>query len=338
VKVTLKDIAQQSGYSITTVSRALAGYSDVNAQTRQHIIEIANTLGYQPNLLARQLRSQRTQTIGLIIPARDNGFSNEFFAQLMLGIGDAASQENYDLLVSAQKPGEEEMEAYRRIAGGNRVDGMILARTRYNDPRISYLKSRDHPFVVFGRGAPGEDSDFPYIDVDGQAAIQVVTQHIIERGHRHIGLILPPPDIAFTQYRLAGYQQALAQAGIPYRPEYVVNGDLLRAGGYQGARRLLEHQAELTAIVACNDLMALGAMKAVQERGYQVGRTFAIAGYDDIPAAEYAQPPLTTIHQPLHEIGQRLVQMLIKIIAGNPPEDTHLLLPSKLIVRESSGF
>ncbi|NWG18484.1 MAG: LacI family DNA-binding transcriptional regulator [Chloroflexi bacterium] len=130
--MTLKDIAEKSGYSITTVSRVLTGYSDVNAQTRQHIIEIANALGYQPNLLIRQLHSQRTQTIGLIIPARDNGFSNEFFTQLTLGIGDAASLEYYDLLVSAQKPGEQEMEAYRRIAGGNRRTARCRLRSKWS--------------------------------------------------------------------------------------------------------------------------------------------------------------------------------------------------------------
>src|SRR5215207_4296258 len=122
MQVKLKDIAAESGYSITTVSRALAGYNDVNEQTRQHISEIAATLGYQPNLLARQLRSQRTDTLGLIIPAQDQSFSNEFFSQLMLGIGDAASLEHYDLLISAQVPGQDEMAAYRRMVGGNKVD------------------------------------------------------------------------------------------------------------------------------------------------------------------------------------------------------------------------
>jgi DNA-binding LacI/PurR family transcriptional regulator len=338
MQVTLKDIAQKSGYSVTTVSRALAGYSDVNEQTRQRITNIANALGYQPNLLARQFRSQRTHTLGIIIPAHDYTFSMGFFSQLMLGIGDAASLEHYDLLISAQAPGDEEMAAYRRMVAGNRVDGMILARTRQNDARIQYLKEHEHPFVVSGRGAPDEASDFPYIDVDSQAGIRSVVKHFVELGHRDIGLILPSPDIAFTEFRHAGYRQGLADAGIHYRPEYVVNGDLWWSGGYQGAQALLDHFLELTAIVACNDLMALGAMSAIQGRGLQVGRDIAVAGFDDIPAAEYAYPPLTTVHQPIYEIGQRLVKMLIGIIRGTPPPETQVLLPTQVIVRASSGI
>src|SRR5215211_4890244 len=179
MQVKLRDIAREAGFSITTVSRALAGYDDVNENTRRRIAEVAAALGYQPNLLARQLRMQRTQTLGLIIPSADNSISNEFFSQLLLGIGDAASHAGYDLLVSAHVPGEPEMAAYRRIIGGNRVDGMILARTRQNDERIAYLQSLDHPFVVNGRSAPGERSDFPFIDVDSQTGIASAVAHLV---------------------------------------------------------------------------------------------------------------------------------------------------------------
>ncbi len=338
MQITLKDIARKTGYSITTVSRALAGYDDVNSETRQHILEVSNLLGYQPNQLARQLRSQRTHTIGMIIPADDHSFSNDFFTQLMLGMGSSASNEHFDLLISTQPSGARgEMDAYKRIVGGHRVDGIIVARTRRDDPRIAYLKQQRHPFVVSGRNAPGEVSDFPYIDVDSQAGIRRVTQHFIELGHHHIGLILSPEDIAFTEYRHAGYRQGLEQAGIPYETNYVSYGDLLWAGGYQSTQRLLDQCPELTAIVACNDLMAFGAMSAVQGRGLQVGHDIAVSGFDDIPAAEYAHPPLTTVRQPIYEIGQQLVQMLVYIIAGITLPQSQLILEPNLVVRESSG-
>ncbi len=337
MQVTLKDIAKKSGYSITTVSRALAGYTDVNEETRRHIIAIADTLGYQPNLLARQLRNQRTQTLGLIIPSADNSISNEFFSQLLLGIGDAASNAGYDLLVSAHVPGEPEMAAYRRIVGGNRVDGMILARTRQNDERIAYLQRLNHPFVVNGRGAPGEANDFPYIDVDSQTGIASVIRHLVELGHEHIALILPPPEMAFTEYRHMGYRDGLSAAGLPYRAEYVTHGDLQRAGGFEQANRLLDMHPEITAIVACNDLMALGAMHAAQERGLQIGADLSITGFDDIPVAEYAHPPLTTVRQPIYEIGGRLADLLINLITGSAQEDTHILLSSSLMIRASTA-
>lgn len=337
MQVTLKDIARKCGYSVTTVSRALAGYDDVNENTRRYISEIANTLGYQPNLLARQLRNQRTQTLGLITPAPDDNASNEFFSQLLLSISSAASRVGYDLLVSAQAPGEPEMTAYRRIVGGNRVDGMILARTRHNDERIAYLKGLNHPFVVNGRGAPDEISDFPYVDVDSQAGIRLIVGHLTALGHEHIGLILPPPDMAFTEFRHNGYRQGLADAGLPYRAEYVAYGDLMRSGGYTCASALLEQHPQISAIAACNDLMALGAMSAALARGLQVGSDISITGFDDIPDAEYAHPPLTTIHQPIPEIGKLVVNLLDDLISGRPTDRTQVLLPSALVIRASTG-
>jgi LacI family transcriptional regulator len=335
--VKLKDIAEKSGYSITTTSRALAGYSDVNESTRQHILAIARQLGYQPNELARHLRSQRTYTVGLIIPANDQSFSNDFFNLLLRGIGDAAALDGYDLLISAQIPGEAELEAYRRFVGGGRVDGMIVARTRQNDERLRYLKSMSHPFVVSGRASPDEPSDFPYIDADSQAGICAATEHLIALGHRDIGLLLPPPDIAYTEFRRQGYLQALRSAGIEYRADYVLHSDLLRSGGYTSANMLLDRFPEITAIVGCNDLMALGAMSAAQGRGLSIGSHISITGFDDIPPAEFAHPTLTTVHQPIYEIGRRLVHMLTQIIAGTPPAQTHILLPAELIVRASTG-
>lgn len=337
MQIKLKDVARKSGYSITTVSRALAGYSDVNEQTRQHILDTAASMGYQPNLLARQLRSRRTQTIGLIIPAYDQSFSNDFFSRLLVGIGDAAARARYDLLISAQAPGEEEMSAYRRMVGGHRVDGIILARTRRNDPRIAYLQEKQIPFVVSGRAAPDERSDFNYIDVDSQAGIRALVAHFVSLGHRDIGLILPPPDMAFTDFRHLGYREGLAQAGLPYRADYVADGDLLRGGGERAASQLLEQHPQLTALIACNDLMAFGAMEAITRLGKRVGDDIAVAGFDDIPAAEYARPPLTTVHQPIYDIGQRLVDVLLPQIHGQSAQHTAELLPFTVMVRASSG-
>ncbi len=335
----LKDISQRTGYSITTVSRALAGYSDVNERTRQQIMEVAHELGYQPNDIARQLRSQRTQTLGLIIPASDHSVSHDdFFFQLLRGISDSAAAKRYDVLLSSQASDTEEMDAYRRIVGGNRVDGMILARTRQADERIAYLNTLNFPFVVAGRSEPSGVNNFAYIDVDSQAGIQHATEHLIQQGHRIIGIILPPSQIAYTEYRLQGYRTALAQHNLPFDAELVIHGDLMQSGGYQGVQQLLDHNPNMTAVVCCNDLMALGAMSALQNVGKPVGREFAVTGFDDIPAAEYAYPSLTTVRQPIYEIGWKLVELLLRLIAGDdlPEPDKQVLLPTQLIIRESS--
>lgn len=337
MQVKLKDIADKSGYSITTVSRALAGYADVNEDTRKQIIELAMSMGYQPNQVARQLRSQRTNTIGMVIPYNDHGFSDDFFSELMMGVGHAASKHGYDLLVSAQLSPENEIDAYYRIVGGNRVDGVVLARTRKHDPRIDYLQQTKLPFVVSGRRAPGMDSNFPYIDVDSQTGIKMLVQHFVELGHRKIALLLPPEEMAFTGYRLHGYQDGLTEARIPVEEKYTVYSNLQREGGYNSTKQLLAQSPEITGIIACNDLMALGAISAAQDRGLKVGKDIAIAGFDDIPASAFSNPPLTTIRQPIYNIGERLIEMLMQVIQKQPLDAPHILLQPTLVIRESSG-
>lgn len=336
--VTLKDIAKHTGFSITTISRALAGYSDVSAATRERVREVAEQLGYQPNLVARQLQAQRTRTLGMVLPERDHTVATDFFSELLRGVSDAASQSDYDVLTSAQVYGtDEEMRTYRRMVGGGRVDGIILARARRHDPRIAYLKAAGCPFAVSGRGGEGEPSDFPHIDIDNLAGVQQAAEHLIALGHRHLGLILPPEQMAYTADRHEGYRCALAQAGLAYRAAYISHGDLLPAGGYQAARALLTEYPDLTAIIACSDLMAFGAMQAAKMLGRRVGEDLAVTGFDDIPLAQYANPPLTTVHQPIYEIGQQLTRHLIALIEEEAVEPLRLIIPAELIVRESSG-
>jgi LacI family transcriptional regulator len=334
MKITLKTIADELGISVTTVSRALAGYDDVNEETRQRVIATAQRLGYQPNLTARHLRSKFTHTIGMVIP-RTAYFSDSFFMELLAGVGRQASEFGYDLLLSAQMPGEEELSAYRRMVAGSRVDGVALARVLSHDPRIEYLKEAHHPFVAFGRSL---EDDYSYIDVDGATGMQQLVEHCVELGHRRIALILSPWELMFTGQRYAGYRQGLEQAGLPLREEYAVQGDLTQQGGLEAALRLLELAEPPTAILACNDLMALGAMSAIEQSGLQVGLDIAVAGFDDIPAAANASPPLTTVRQPIYEIGRRLVDMLITILQGQTLPEPHVLLVPQVIVRASSGI
>ncbi len=334
---TLKDISKQSGFSVTTVSRALTGYDDVSQDTREHILKIAKDLGYQPNHIARQLQGQRTHTLGLIMPARVHTHDDDFFSVLLKGITYAAARQGFDVLTSAAQSTQSELDAYERIVGGKRVDGMIVARTYRNDPRIQYLKSVDCPFIVHGRLAPDEISDFHYIDVDSQMGIALVTGHLIDQGHEHIGLILPDIDLAFTQYRLNGYQQALAAHNLPYQAQYCKYGNLTYQSGIEAAQQLLQQYPHLTAIIGANDWMALGAMAVAKNLGYPVGAGFAIAGYDDIPAATHSEPALTTVHQPIYSIGEQLTQRLLDIIDESPTTHYQALIQPDLVIRASSG-
>jgi len=333
MKVTLKTIAEEAGLSITTVSRALAGYTDVNEDTRSRIVAIAQRLGYQPNLAARHLRSKQTHTIGMVIPLTSY-FSDPFFMELLSGVGRQAAEYGYDLLLSAQQPGEEELSAYRRMVASSRIDGVVLARVLADDPRIAFLKEAHHPFVAFGRS---NANDYPYIDVDGATGVYHLVGHLIERGHRRIAMILSPRKLAFTTARFEGYQRALNEAGIALVEQYVVESDLTQEGGRTMAQCLLDLPSPPTAIVACNDAMAIGAMQAIRACGLAVGRDVAVAGFDDIPTAAFTDPPLTTVRQPIYDIGRRALDMLICVIRQEPLDEAHVLLVPELIVRQSSG-
>jgi LacI family transcriptional regulator len=334
MRVTLKTLADEAGVSITTVSRALAGYDDVNEETRRRIIELAERLGYQPNLAARHLRSKQTNTIGMVIP-RTAQFSDPFYMELLSSVGRQASELGYDLLLSAQMPGEEELNAYQRMVAGGRVDGIVVARVRQHDERITYLQNSRHPFVAFGRAESAEQH--PYIDVDGADGMFQLVEHLVDYGHERIAIVTSPKELAFTHERCGGFRNALERFGLPYNTDYVVQGDLTRNSGSTATEMLLDLPTPPSAILACNDLMALGVMTTVQQHGLRVGDDIAVAGFDDIPAAQTADPPLTTIRQPINGIGYQLVDMLVQLIRNEQIEHTQILLKPELVVRASSG-
>jgi len=334
--VTLKDIANELGVSVTTVSRALAGYSDVAPATRDRIKKTAAELGYFPNITAQRLRKQRTDTLGFIMPTFGPRFSDPFFSEFMAGVGTEAAEHEYDLLVSTHAPDSEgEQKAYRRAARGGWVDGLIVVRTREDDSRIELLCEKKFPFVAFGR--TDCDLDFPYVDEDSEAGMRLLVQHFVDLGHKRIGFITPPSGLMFGRYRLRGYHQTMADNGLDVRPEWVIEGDMSQQGGANIVEQMLTLDPQPTAIICGNDLMAIGAGNRLQRRGLQVGKDIAMGGFDDIPLAAYVNPPLTTLHQPIYEIGRRTCGMLINILNSVYPDSQHVVLTPSLVIRSSSG-
>ncbi|MFO7682158.1 MAG: LacI family DNA-binding transcriptional regulator [Chloroflexota bacterium] len=334
--VTLKDIAHIAGVSITTVSRGLADYDDVAAETRQHIRQIAQELGYRPNLLARRLQKKRTDTIGFILPTFGPRFSDPFFSEFLAGIGNETAVHEYDLLVSTHAPDSSgEQQAYQRAAQGGWVDGLIVVRTREDDARIKLLHEHNFPFVAFGRSGCG--LDFPYVDEDSAAGMRLLVQHFVDLGHRRIGFIAPPDNLMFGRQRREGFLETMSANGLEVAPEWLVVSDLTQRGGAEATGQLLGAGLGVTAVIAGNDLMAIGAINRIQQHGLQVGHGIALGGFDDIPLAAYTSPPLTTIHQPIYEIGRQVCAMLIALVNGLMPTPAHILLEPTLIIRESSG-
>ncbi len=334
--VTLKDLASRLGLSITTVSRALAGYDDVAESTRQRVQQAAEEMGYVPDVTAQRLRRGRTDTLGFVIPTFGPRFSDPYFSELLAGIGNEAVRHNFDLLVSTAAPDTPaEDAAYRRMIEGRLVDGLLVVRTRVKDRRINYLSKIGFAFVAFGRS--DLDVDFPYVDEDGVHGLELVTQHLLDLGHRRLGCIPAPPDLMFSVYRQAGLERTLKRNGLALPPEYCVVGDLTQQGGFGAMNRLLDLPSPPTGVIAHNDLMALGAISAAQRRGLVVGRDVAITGFDDIPLAEHSHPSLTTVRQPIYDIGRQICDMLIQLIQNERLTEGHVLLQPELIIRESSG-
>ncbi|MEA3326352.1 MAG: LacI family DNA-binding transcriptional regulator [Chloroflexota bacterium] len=332
---TLKDIAEKVGKSITTVSRALHGYDDVSPETRMLVEQVAAEIGYTPNIIAQRLQKKSTDTIGFVIPTYGPRFTDPFFTEFLAGIGNTAVKLGYDILVSTHPISEEEMHSYQNKVQSYRVDGFILVRTRRDDSRIKYLCSINFPFVAFGRTEGS--CPFPFVDVDNRYAMKMIADHLVQLGHRKIAFIGAPDYLMFAHERLEGLKQALKEHDLDLPNTMVKVGDLTQISGLKQTEILLDYPDPPTAIVTCNDLMALGVIITAQKRGLRIGEDLAVVGYDDIPQAENNLPSLTTIHQPIYKIGSIVCDMLVRILKGDVIEDQKIIIKPTLIIRESCG-
>ena len=306
------------------------------AKTRQRVIRTARAMGYVPSRAARQLRRQRADAIGYILPASGSHFTDPFFSEFIAGLGDEATSSDFDLLVSTAAPDTNaERKVYARWVQGRLVDGIVISRLRLRDWRARYLGKNDFPFVAHGHTLLS--IKFPYIEMDSRRGFEILVKHLVERGHQRIGYIGAPVRLTLQADRLAGYQNGLIYAEIPFDATLVAEGDLTRTGGYQAALHLLDLPQPPTAIIGANDLTAAGAMRAVRERGLIVGHDIAIAGYDGTDDSEHMQPPLTTLKQPVYEIARRLVKMLVARIEGKELLEPQVVMQPELIVRASTG-
>ena len=331
--MSLRTIAKHLGLSVTTVSRALGGFPEVAAATRVRVIAEAERIDYRPNQLARRLRHGRSEAIGLVLPADAGQFDDPFFLRLLAAVGPPLQQAGLDLLVMTARPGAEELRAYRHLVEGRRVDGMLLARTRRDDPRIRYLLDRSTPFVAHGRCE--DPRPHAFVDIDGVAACQMATERLISLGHRRIALINAAPHYMFAHHREQGWQAALAAADLPRGP--VRHGEPSEEAGFTLMRALLAEREPPTAVLCATDRLAVGALHAASQAGLRIGRDISLIGYDDLPMAGCTDPPLTTIEQPIARAGARMVQMLVELLGGADPATLTEIWPARLIPRASDG-
>lgn len=335
---TIKDVAREAGVSIATVSYVMNDTGSVKTETRRRVLEAARELNYRPSITARSLQAGRTHLIGYswrpLPPEQQSPILNRFIHTL----GSAAYDVGYHLLAFPVPSIDREIEVYEDLVEARRVDGIVLSATNVGDQRIAYLQQRDLPFVAFGRS--GDEWDYPWVDVDGQAGIALAVHHLVELGHERIGLLAWPEGSLSGEHRYNGYLQGLEEAGLDFDPDLVVRVDHAEQEGRRGVRSLLSLPASHrpTAVVCVSDLIAVGAMNEALDRGLPVGRTFGIVGFDDIPLARHLRPKLTTIHQPVDEIGRYVVEQLMALISGTSldEEERHVLLTPELRIRETT--
>ncbi|MBW7886714.1 MAG: LacI family DNA-binding transcriptional regulator [Caldilineaceae bacterium] len=333
--VTLKDIAERVGKSVPTVSRALGDFGDISPETRREVQRVAREMGYEPSATARSLQKRRTDNITLILPTAKNlRFSDPFFSEFLAGVVEHTVQRGFQLSISTDVGGDER-QAYLKQIRSRRTDGFIVMRTQRQDSRIDLLREHDVPFVAFGR-VEG-DNDFYLVDEDGAYGIRQVVDHLVALGHVRLACITEPTHFTKAFHRLQGYLEGVEAHNLPYEPQLVIQANYRRRSGRMSASRLLDLPEPPTAIIACNDLLALGAMGEAQARGLEIGRDISITGFDDILLAEYAHPSLTTVHQPAQEFGVMVAQMLLKIIHKEVVEEKQVIVKPLLVVRQSSG-
>jgi LacI family transcriptional regulator len=332
-KVTIRDVAAAAGVSYQTVSRVINDRPDVAEGTRRRVWQVIEELGYQPSAIARGLVSKRTYTLGLITA----DFSDYFFSQVIVGAEVEARKHDYFFMLCSTERNPDDEPEYLRLLTEREVDGILFARpsTEQDSRHIISLLRQGVPLVTTAYYVPGER--LTVVDVDNVDGGLKATQCLLDGGHRSIGTITGPPGWKSVSDRSQGYKLALEQADIPFDQSLIEHGAWSYESGYEAVGQLLERAPHITALFAQNDRMAVGAMRALREAGRMIPDDVAIVGYDDIPAAAYSHPPLTTIRQPMHKVGETATQKLIELIDDPDAEREEILLKTELVRRGSCG-
>lgn len=327
--ITMKDVARRAGVSTATVSHVINETRFVSDELKARVYQAMRELNYRPNAIARSLRRKKTQNVGMIVP----DISYPFLAEVARGVEDAGFELGYNVIV-CDSDGDLEREAdYIRLLQEKKVDGIVFVAAGESSSHVQTLIEQGMPVVVCDRDLPGVEVDTVIADNVGSG--YQATEHLIDLGHRHIGCIAGPQVLGISNKRGKGYKRALGRYGILVREELIVRGDFRCRGGYEAMRKLLALDEPPTAVFACNDLMAVGAICTASKRRLRIPQDVAIVGCDDIALASFTNPSLSTVAHPKHEMGAMAVEMLVERIKDKSKPPTRRLLPTDLVIRDS---
>ncbi len=329
---TMKDVAERSGVSVTTVSHVVNGTRYVSEEVRLRVERVMEEIGYRPNVLARGLRRGEATLLGLVVPDA----TNPYFAEIARAVADACSERGYAVIVcNSDGRRDREKEAVEVLAA-NRVGGIFLVNVGVTERDAALFEGLDIPMVMLDREIPGIAVDS--IQIDNAHGGRQATEHLLALGHRRIACIAGPSQVSPSADRVTGYRQALEALGVAFDPGLVERGDFTPSSGYDCARSLMAREKRPTAIFACNDLMAFGAITALAESGLSVPDDVSVVGFDDIALAAYFNPSLTTVAQPRLEMGRAAAKILLERMRdGTLPRRRPVLMNTTLVVRRSSA-
>lgn len=326
--VAVVDVARVAGVSTATVSRVLNGHPSVREDTRQRVEAAMRSLNYRVTVAARSLRTSRTRMVLALVP----DFANPYYAEIVRGLGACAREHDYELLLCDTGLSEARERAVAQMLTRHFYDG-VVCMDPYTTQQMVSEEVRSLPWVACSEFVP--DPQIPHVSIDHRVAAKDAVLYLLAKGHRRIALINSDERYLYAQQRREGYRDALRDAGLQERPEYIqIVGGIDHPLGELAARRLLALEQPPTAVFAVSDTLAVGAIKATLACGRQVPGDLAVVGFDDVPLASIFEPSLTTIAQPRHELGEHAMRLLMQRIAGESPPS--ITLAHMLVVRNSA--
>jgi LacI family transcriptional regulator len=327
----MKQVAKRAGVSISTVSHVINNTRAVSDEVRTRVQGIVDELRYVPSAVARSLKNDKTHTIGVLVP----NSSNPYFAELIRWIEDAAFELGYHIILCNTHGGDRKQTAYLRLLMEKRIDGLVLVASGADNAQELLLRHEDVPIIQLERALPGLGADL--VLAGQEEGAWLATRHLIELGHRAIACVSGPADLPRSRERVGGFLRAMREAGLAVPAEDVLHVEFTSAGGHAAFGSLLARPQRPTAVFVTSDLMAIGGLCAAGSAGVRVPAELSVVGYDDIGAACYAAPPLTTIAPPKREMARLAIGRLIERIRGVHGPLRSIALPSALVVRASTA-
>lgn len=327
---TIREVASRAGVSPTTVSHVINNTRFVSADARQRVLDAMAELNYRPNVLARSLRRGETRTLGLILPDS----ANPFFAEIARAIEDTAFFNGYNVILGNSENELTKEQVYVDVLVNKQVDGLIFVATGDHSPSLEQLVNDGLPVVVVDRRLSNLEVDT--VLTDNLQGGLTATRHLLDLGHRRIACITGPSNLTPSAERVIGYRQALEERSLPVDETLIRKGDFHPHSGYLAVAQLIQSNPRPTAFFICNDMMAIGALRALVEARLQVPQDCSLVGFDDIELASYVTPPLTTIRQDKNAMAEAAVQLLLERIAEPSLPARTRILPTRLVERQST--